>query len=42
MANVQSSLGSLNVFEVLNKIGIGLVLLEVSVEVDKILSGYTD
>jgi len=40
MANIQSQPGLLNIFEVLNKIGIGPVSLEVSVEVDKTRSDY--
>jgi len=40
MANVQSPSGLLNIFEVLNKVGIGPVSLEISVEVDKMCSDY--
>jgi hypothetical protein len=42
MANVQSPFELLNIFEVLNKIGIGPVSLEVSAEVDKARSDYKD
>jgi len=40
MTNVQSPPGLLNIFEVLNKVGIGPVSLEVSAEVGKTLSDY--
>lgn len=40
MANVQSPPGLLNIFEVLNKVSIGPISLEVSAEIDKTHSGY--
>jgi hypothetical protein len=40
MTNVQSPPGLLNIFEVLNKVGIGPVSLEVSAEVGKTLLDY--
>lgn len=42
MVNVQSPPGLLNIFEVLNEVGIGPVSLEVSAEVDKTCSGKGD
>jgi hypothetical protein len=42
MANIQSPPGLLNIFEVLNRVGIGPASLEVSVEVDKTRSDYED
>ena len=42
MANVQSPPGLLNIFEVLNEIGIGPVSLSVSIETDKTRPDYED
>ena len=42
MANIKSPTGLLNIFEVLNKIGIGPASLNISVEVNKLHSNYKD